>query len=46
MGKNEKNKRLDDKKSPVEFSLTRNEHKEKLKKTVKYIFGLYSIPSM
>jgi hypothetical protein len=32
IGKNEKNKRLDDKKYPVDFSLTRNEPKEKLKK--------------
>jgi hypothetical protein len=32
IGKNEKNKRLYDNKSPVDFSLTRNELKEKLKK--------------
>jgi hypothetical protein len=32
IGNNEKNKRLDDKKPPVDFSLTRNEPKEKLKK--------------
>jgi hypothetical protein len=32
IGKNERKKRLDDKKHPVNFSLTRNEPKEKLKK--------------
>jgi hypothetical protein len=28
IGKNEKNKRLDDKKSPVDFSLTRNDERK------------------
>jgi hypothetical protein len=41
IGKNDKNKRLDDKKSPVDFGLTRNEQKEKLKKQWNNIFSIF-----
>jgi hypothetical protein len=43
IGKNEKNKRLDDKKSPVDICLTRNEPKEKPKNNeITYFRSLFN----
>jgi hypothetical protein len=42
-----KNERLDDKKSPVDFCLTRNKPKEMLKNNeITYFGSLFLIPSM